>query len=146
MKYLRLFESFEDIDKICKKFGIENYTINSDGSIDVDAPVDLYELGLTKLPIKFNKVNGDFYCSYNKLTTLEGSPIEVNGYFGCHNNQLTTLKGSPKEVNGDFKCVENQLTSFEFAPKIIRGDFDCRYNRHFENKNMYEYIFKIILK
>ncbi len=36
MKYLKLFESFEDIDKICKKYSIKNYTINTDGSIDVD--------------------------------------------------------------------------------------------------------------
>ena len=38
MKYLKLFENFDQtkIDKICKKYGIENYTINPDGSIDVD--------------------------------------------------------------------------------------------------------------
>ena len=27
------------IDEICKKYGIENYTINDDGSIDVDGDV-----------------------------------------------------------------------------------------------------------
>ena len=148
MKYLRLFESFEDIDKICKKFGIENYTINSDGSIDVNDSVDLRFRNLTKLPIRFNKVNGYFDCVNNKLTTLEGSPIEVNGCFDCGNNKLTTLEGSPKkvggffdcsennlttlegcpkEVNGDFYCSDNNLTSFEFAP-IIRGDFHCSDN------------------
>ncbi len=100
MKYLKLFESFEDIDEICRKYNIENYTINPDGSIDVNEDVDLYNKGLTKLPLKFNKVNGDFNCSYNKLTSLEGSPIEVNGSFYCNNNKLT---------------------SFEFSPKIIRG-------------------------
>ncbi len=31
----------------------------------------LYDKGLTKLPLKFNKVNGYFDCSYNKLTSLE---------------------------------------------------------------------------
>ncbi len=36
MRYLKLFESFEDIDEICRKYRIENYTINSDGSIDVN--------------------------------------------------------------------------------------------------------------
>mgnify|MGYP000489434140 CR=1 FL=1 len=35
MRYLRLFESFEDIDEICRKYIIRNYTINLDGSIDV---------------------------------------------------------------------------------------------------------------
>ncbi len=41
--------------------------------------VDLYNKRLTKLPLKFNKINGYFDCGYNKLTSLEGSPIEVNG-------------------------------------------------------------------
>ena len=41
MKYLILFESFEDIDEICRKYNIINYTINSDGTIDVDGNVDL---------------------------------------------------------------------------------------------------------
>ena len=27
------------IEEICKKFGIENYTINEDGSVDVDGNV-----------------------------------------------------------------------------------------------------------
>ncbi len=81
MKYLKLFESFEDIDNICKKYGIENYTINTDGSIDVDENVNLHNIGLEKLPIKFNKVNGYFDCSENELTSLGGSPVEVNGEF-----------------------------------------------------------------
>ena len=31
MKHLKLFENFNNIDSICKKFGRTNYTINSDG-------------------------------------------------------------------------------------------------------------------
>jgi hypothetical protein len=127
MRYLKLFESFEDINKICKKYGIYNYTINPDGSIDAK-DVYLSSKGLTKLPLKFNKVNGWFTIASNELTTLEGSPKEVNGYFSCSNNRLTSFKGSPKEVNGDFWCNINELTSFEFAPKIIRGEFNCQYN------------------
>jgi len=30
---------FIDIDSICKKCGIKNYTINSDGTVDVDGNV-----------------------------------------------------------------------------------------------------------
>ena len=70
MKYLKLFENFKDIDSICQKFGIKNYIINSDGSIDVDGNVDLTDKGLTKLPLKFRNVGGYFYCGYNQLTTL----------------------------------------------------------------------------
>ena len=130
MKYLKLFEGFEntDIVDICKQYNISNYVVNTDGSIDVDNFVNLFNIGLSKLPLKFNKVNGYFNCSCNNLTTLEGSPKELNGGFFCYDNKLTSLEGSPKEVNGDFYCYNNQLTSFEFAPKIIRGDFDCRWN------------------
>jgi hypothetical protein len=76
------------INDICKKWGIENYTINDDGSIDVQGNVDLSDMGLTKLPIKFRNVTGYFYCSYNQLVTLEGSPQRVGGDFYCYNNQL----------------------------------------------------------
>ena len=39
MKYIKVFENFKtekDIHNICNKYGIINYTINKDGSIDVD--------------------------------------------------------------------------------------------------------------
>ena len=39
MKHLKLFENFEDIESICKKYNITNYTINVDGSIDVNGNV-----------------------------------------------------------------------------------------------------------
>jgi hypothetical protein len=128
MKYLKLFENFSDIDTICQKFGIENYTINSDGSIDVGGDVDLmnYLGGLTKLPLKFRNVTGDFNCSHNQLTTLEGSPKSVN-YFNCSHNQLTTLQGSPKSVNY-FYCSHNKLTTLEGSPNIIRF-INCSHNK-----------------
>ena len=68
MKYLKLFESLDNIHEICKRYDIENYTINSDGSIDVDGNVDIQDRKLTKLPLKFRNVSGSFDCKYNKLT------------------------------------------------------------------------------
>ena len=68
MKHLKRFD--DSIESICKKYGITNYSINIDGSIDVDSDVNLSEKKLTKLPLKFNKVGGYFNCSYNKLTSL----------------------------------------------------------------------------
>ena len=132
MKYLKkygLFESNTEIDSICQKYGIQNYTINGDGTVDVDGDVDLYNRGLTKLPLKFGKVSGNFYCSYNKFTTLEGCPREVVGDFYCHRNQLTTLEGCPKEVGGSFDCSHNQLTTLEGCPGEVGGYFDCVNNQ-----------------
>jgi hypothetical protein len=131
MKHLKLFESFEEIDsicEICEIYNIENYTINSDGTVDVDGDVDLSRKGLTKLPLNFGKVTGYFYCYNNKLTTLEGSPISVGGYFGCYNNKLTTLEGGPREVGGDFYCNYNQLITLEGSPREVGGHFSCSYN------------------
>ena len=53
------------IHDICKEYDIENYTINSDGSIDVAGDVDLYDKGLTEIPLVFNKVTG--YFSFNRI-------------------------------------------------------------------------------
>ena len=36
MKYLKLYKSFEDINEICRKYDIYNYTINPDGFIDAN--------------------------------------------------------------------------------------------------------------
>jgi len=129
LKHLKLFESFNDIETTCRKYGITNYTINPDGSIDVNGDVELYGKGLTKLPLKFGKVTGDFYCGHNQLTTLEGGPREVGGYFYCNYNKLTTLDGSPKEVGGGFYCINNQLTTLEGGPQEVGGGFYCSYNQ-----------------
>ena len=129
-------ESKEDIDYIsgvikrkCKKYGIENYTINDDGSIDVDGDVDLNRNGLTKIPLKFRKVSGYFCCSYNQLTSLSGSPSEVGGEFYCYDNKLTSLEGSPEKVGGYFDCSDNQLTSLEGISKYIYKQIDCEDNQ-----------------
>jgi hypothetical protein len=101
MKHLieqRLFESRKYIESICKKFGIKNWTLNEDGSIDVDGNVDLYFKRLNKLPLKFRNVSGYFDCSHNNLTSLEGSPKSVSGGFNCSYNKLTSLKGCPNQL------------------------------------------------
>jgi hypothetical protein len=132
MKYLKLFENHkneEDIHSICKDYGIKNYSINDDLSIDVDGYVDLHDKGLTKLPLKFNKVDGYFNCTFNNLKSLEGAPKEVNGDFYCYKNDLTSLEGSPNKVNGDFHCILNILTSLEGASKEVTGNFYCSNNQ-----------------
>ena len=88
-----LFENFNKIESICQQYGIKYYTINPDGSVDVNGNVNLSECELTKLPLNFRNVSGNFYCNNNQLTTLEGAPKSVGVGFYCDHNQLTTLKG-----------------------------------------------------
>jgi hypothetical protein len=98
-----------NIENICQEYDIQNYTINSDGTVDVDGIVDLSRRNLSKLPLKFGRVTGSFYCGNNQLTSLEGCPNEVVGSFDCCLNQLTTLEGCPKVVGGNFNCKNNPL-------------------------------------
>ena len=79
MKYLKLYETYKDIHSICRKYGITNYTINSDGSIDVDDNVNLRLKNLDKLPLKFNKVFGFFDCRGNNIKSFEGFPKHIGG-------------------------------------------------------------------
>tara|TARA_B100000767_G_scaffold258391_1_gene267070 strand:+ start:655 stop:1413 length:759 start_codon:yes stop_codon:yes gene_type:complete len=149
-------DEIQKINKFCERYQIMSYTINDDelsddyGSIDVDGTVYLVRIDITKFPIKFNKVTGDFNCyssalttleggpkyvggnfdcATNKLTDLKGSPLEVGGSFTCYQNKLTDLKGSPKEVGGNFNCQENKLTSLEGSPKEVGRDFNCYSNK-----------------
>jgi hypothetical protein len=129
LKYYKLFESTSQIDKICKMYGIKNYTINLDGTIDVDGNVNLSNMELEKLPVKFGRVTGDFWCDNNQLTSLEGCPQTVGGHFLCNDNQLTTLVGCPTEVGGRFYCYNNQLTTLEGCPHKVVGNFRCGNNQ-----------------
>jgi hypothetical protein len=115
----------ETIHDICKRYNIKNYTVNDDGSIDVDGNVDLSWYRLTELPLTFNKVTGYFDCGVNNLTTLKGCPRWVGGYFNCEDNQLTSLEFSPDYIGGYFSCSCNQLTSLEFSPDYVGDSFDC---------------------
>ncbi len=125
---IKLFEQFnneQEIIDICEKYNIKNYTINSDGSIDVDGDVNLSIYGLTKLPLKFNNIYGNFNCHNNNLTNLLGSPNYVYGNFHCHKNNLTSLKGGPDYVDGSFYCTFNKLTSLVGSPNIVNLTFKC---------------------
>jgi len=95
-----------NIEQICELYNIKNYTINKDGSIDVDGDVFLYKRNLNKLPLNFNKVSGVFYCDNNELTSLVGAPKEVGGSFYCDNNKLISLKGAPNRVGVVFTVIE----------------------------------------
>jgi hypothetical protein len=118
----------DHINQVCSKYNIKNYTINTDGSIDVDGNVNLYLTKIKNLPIRFNKVSGTFDCSNNSLTTLYGCPTEVGGNFWASNNQITSLEHCPKEVGGTFSCNGNKLTTLEYTNNISCMVFLCKDN------------------
>src|SRR5574343_1584098 len=140
LKYIKKFnesnnftkDKLVEIDNICKNYNIIDYTINPNGSIDVNGTVYLWNKKLAKLPLKFNKVNGRFYCHDNYLTSLEGAPVEVNGSFWCHNNELTSFEFSPKIIRRDFYCDSNNIKTFEHFPSYVKYDFYCYGNPIYE--------------
>jgi hypothetical protein len=139
MKHIKPYKIFEnaspnfpttrdEVIEVCKKYDIENYTINDDLSIDVDGSVYLEKEKLEYLPLKFNYVSGDFSCYDNKLKSLEGCPQTVGGRFNCYFNELVSLEGSPQTVDGDFDCSYNELETLEGGSQTVNGNFDCYSN------------------
>jgi hypothetical protein len=140
MKSYREFinESTNYIESVCNEYNITNYTINSDGTIDVDR-VDIEYKGLVKLPLKFGRVRGSFYCSGNFLSSLEGCPKEIGIHFDCSDNELTSLENCPNKVGNSFFCGNNKLTSLVGCPEKIVGDFYCDDNKIKDFKGISEF-------
>lgn len=122
----------DDIKSTLDSLGIQNYTVNSDSTVDVKG--DVY-LNLSKLnnptiiPIKFRKVDGYFKVKEGgNLISLDGAPEKVGGDFICEKQKLTTLEGAPREVGGAFNCSYNKLKNLKFAPKVVGSYFSCSNN------------------
>lgn len=128
MKNLINKKEMDRIDSICAKYKIKNYSINSDGSIDVDGDVIMRDEFLDKLPLRFNIVSGGFDCGNQKITTLDGSPNSVGGNFICSDNLLTSLVGGPNFVGGNFSAIYNDLSNLEGCPTTVNGNFQCFQN------------------
>jgi hypothetical protein len=137
MKHLSTYQIFEkanvtDPIQIIKNLNINKYakyTLNTDNSIDVEGNINLSHLRLKKMPVKFGKVTGNFYCFNNNLTSLKHCPITVSGNFYCSYNLLTSLEHGPTTVTGNFRCSNNLLTSLEHCPITVSGDFYCYRNQ-----------------
>ncbi len=142
MKYLSNYKLFEnspqfptetrEIEEICQKYIIRDYSIRPDRKVDVFGTVHIGEKNLKDLPLQFGLVTGDFWCDQNLLTSLEGAPIEVGGGFYCHKNDLTSLQGAPQKVGNIFDCATNKLTDLKGAPKEVIGKIYCHNNQIYE--------------
>lgn len=102
--------------------GVQFYTLVEDEEygyvINAGLDVNISNQNLDTIAVKFNIVEGSFFCSYNNLTSLEGCPNEVlSGQFDCSYNNLTNLEFSPKEFRGKFYCMSNYITSLKGSPR-----------------------------
>ena len=120
-----------------RKIDINNGMVTVDGSC-------FLRLNLSKLPIKFDTVTGNFNCADQTLTSLDGfpryvgkscdisgnrletlinGPYEVGGSYNCSDNNINSLVGAPLYIGRDFRCVGNYLNSLDGIPKSINGIF-----------------------
>jgi len=116
-----------EIQKFLKSIGLTRYKINNDHTIDTYGDV-IIKIKMTKLPVKFEFVGGDFICKGIGLKVLTGCPDEVTGNFDCSKNDLEDLIDGPTVVDGNYNASNNKLNNLVGAPGKINGNFDCSYN------------------
>jgi len=136
-RYKELFEAQTELSQEQKEWLDKctrgKWTLNPQtGLVDVGGGFYCTRQNLTDFKgVRFGKVDRDFDCSENELTSLEGAPREVKGTFNCSENDLTSLKGAPRDVKGNFDCSYNELTSLkvEGTPPSVGHYFDCSRNK-----------------
>ena len=129
-----LLENLSDREQLLKRLEVydmdpNSYDIDKDNIVDCYQNVFLCFFDLDEIPFVFGKVELDFDCYENSITTLTGSPRKVGFSFNCSKNQLRNLKGSPDEIGLNFICKDNLLISLEGCTKIVPGNFDCSENK-----------------
>jgi len=131
--YNQLFENTQELTQeqkdwldqcVSGTWGVNPQT----GLIDIEGDFD-YESNVPNFNgVRFGDIGGDFRCSRNSLTSLEGAPQSVSGNFYCSNNLLTSLKGAPQTVGGNFSCSNNSITSLEGGPQSVGYVYQCDHN------------------
>ena len=92
------------------------WNLNDEGVVDIDGDFDCFNKELADFKgINFGKINGDFNCSYNNLTSLEGCPKEVGEVFYLVSNEgvspeiLKLIFSKMKVIKSDYKTVLKSL-------------------------------------
>lgn len=120
------------IRKICSIYDIKGFKINPDLSINVKGDVDLSDKNLYSMPLKFSRVEGNFWINNNHLKSLDGSPEWVGGDCFVYNNNLTNLVNGPTIVKGEYSAQGNKLSSTDGFPTEVGSHFDISYNKGLE--------------
>lgn len=100
----------------------DGWTIEKDGSVDIQGSLIIREYSGSTLPFKIKNVDGNLIIISDTLTSLEGCPKKVSGSFDITSNSLKNLKGSPKIVLGDYFIRCNSLESIEGISTEIDGN------------------------
>ena len=121
-------EQIRFLDNVCEGRG---WWINSNGEVDVKGNVDMSEMNLTEIPVKFGKVEGYFNCSNNQLTSLKNLPNYILTSFDCSHNKLTSLKTSHLRFGIGYNMGLND-TGFYFKGNLLNDYFKNIKRRDFK--------------
>ena len=108
-KTKRLWMVWADRFGIDKKEIEEKAEFQKNGEVVWNGDCDWRGKGLTEFPPNFMEVTGHFYCEYNHLTSLKGSPQKVGGNFWCSHNPLLTTIPAGIHIGGSVYISEDQL-------------------------------------
>lgn len=108
------------IKQILDRHGIEGYTINPDGTVDVNGNVNFSNHNIPSIPVQFGHVTGSFECSNTPITSLAGCPHTVGDKFYCYSTEIISLAGSPHTVGARFDCSSTRIKSLSGVHKIVK--------------------------
>lgn len=95
------------------------YDLNNlpDGFV-IKGDLDLSGMGLTKLP-NLSKVivEGNFNCSDNNLTQLDGMPKEIGGNFDFSKNKISKLDRYLSKISGNITYSGNPFVKYKIEKK-----------------------------
>ena len=105
----------------------------------IEGEVDISGLYLTEIPDFLSDVecSGEFDCSNNYLTSLNGMPkfkkvpihIKNMSIYCYENKSLKSLYGVPTEVRGSLLCNACGITELKDGPTRVGLHFDCSGNQ-----------------
>lgn len=97
--------------------------ISKDGTVELyRGDVDLAQLDLVRLPLRFREVTGEFSCGWNRLISLEGCPEKAGSVIAC-NNKLKSLFGGPTTVVKTYDVSDNELETLDVLPHYVGEKF-----------------------
>lgn len=109
-----ILETREQIENWLTKRGKRiggKWKINKDLTVEVEGDVNLSQMKITRIPVKFKWVAGKMIVRESSLETLEGCPEEVGLWFDCSYTKIKNLVGGPKYLN----CLNREHNDTYYA-------------------------------
>ena len=117
MKMLPFIKDKKFIQEWLDYYEIKNYTIQDDGTVDVDGNVYIHGRKLTDIMVKFGKVTGDFIIIKTELSNMNNLPTDCP-HIVLDDNNIRTIKNIPYNC-WDLSLNDNKI---DFMPNLQEYD------------------------